>query len=320
MSHDGEEALRDRYDQVFDSLNRIDLQNGSHGLAEIGIEDLFGRQNDLWLGFYTEEGLRHGLDKYGFFEEFRKLGFEQVRMELQMDDPDEHMMRVWSVDPPLSRQPLLELVVRRGTIRPTEELADRIDTEFINVLQIEWLQLQNPLASFTAERLPLPGQDHPGLGIGLQVLLLLRQACRRLKLDALATVPAYFHNAFFYGDEFLYFDPASHGTYLAVVRDVLPQAFGSIAAASWAIVWQMVVEKIDDDEKAFDWMHDAQVAAVSDRLHAYFDTDAYNREVQEALTQRQFRVFRDALAETLESKGLKPFDSERVEAWLASER
>lgn len=311
-----ESDLRRRYESVYGSLSRVELQKGSEGLEELGFEDLFGRHDDLWLGFYTHEGLRLGLERYGLFEDLKSIGFEDVELELKMDDPDEHLLRIWTKSPHVETAPLIELVVRRSSLRPTGPLANSFSTQFLNVLHIEWLQMQNPLGQFSPSRPPLPGQTHPGLGLGLQVLLLLGHACQRLNLDGLATVPAYFHNAVFYGEAFNYFDPRTQGVYLAATRDILPQAFGTVPAASWAIVWQMVAEEVDGEDQIFEWIHDVQVAPMSERLEAYFQEDAYNGEVQAVLTSKKYRVFRNALRETLASKGLLPFDSEKLVAWV----
>lgn len=311
------EDLEASFERVYESLSRVELQRGAMGLDSLELQDLFKPGEGLWLGFYTAKGLEHAFAEYGFFDDLARQGFDSVRVETSTDDPDEHLLRIWSTEESID-VPLLELVARRDLLRPRGELAGEFGDPVIPVLTIEWLQMQNPKASFTPERPPLPGQRHPGLGVGAQVLQLLRNSCRRLGLEALVTVPAYFHNAVFYSEAFAYFDPDVQGSYLALVRDVIPQCGASIAAASWALKWQMVTLENDGDG-AFEWVHDAMVAPVSDRLVEFFASDLFQREVNEALSRDHFRVLKDVLARQLEVRGIRPFERERIEEWIDRE-
>lgn len=295
---------RDRFARVYDSLSRLELQKGPHGLDELGLEDLFGRRDDRWLGFYTPDGIRTALDRYGLFADLAQLGFTQTEIDVRTDDPDEHILRIFSHEPPL-QDPLLELVVRRGTLEPKHELRGRIEGQFLNLLQIEWLLLQNPTLEFDAKRPPLPGQHFPGLGIGKQVMEILRNATRRLKLDGLVTVPSYFHNAFFYSEEFFYFDPHFQGRFLASCRDVLPQTQSNVGSASWAYLWNLIQ---DAHNQPVEWFHAAQVCPISPRLEAYFAAPEFDREVAETLSQVELHVDRDALRQRLQHCGVHPFD------------
>ena len=313
-------ALRDDYDQVFRSLSRVDLQVGAQCGDKLDFPDLFGDgDRGLWLGFYTDDGLRNALGRYGLWDDFAEVGYRRVRLETRCDDPDEHMLRVWSEDPPITDAPLLELVARRSFLIPREDLATRFDGDSIGagVLDVEWLQLQRPDVDFTKDRPPLPGQQHPGLGLGRQILELLRLASKRIGLEGLVTVPSYFHNAYLYVSEFSYVDPREQGLFLALCRDVLPQAFGSVSAASWALTLGMVVAE-DQPDQPFDWFHDVMLAPISERLHRYVRSDQYRREVAQGLSSRSFRVFEKALARELQAHGIRPLDNERVREWIAA--
>ncbi len=301
------------FDRVFHSLSRVELQRGASSLESLELEDLFSAGEGMFLGFYTAEGLEHAFEQYGLFASLRELGFADVRVGVVTDDPDEHLMRIWSDEPKLEA-PLLELVARRDVLRPTHELAQQFGEPFLPVLTIEWLQMQNPVGEFSPDRLPLPGQRFPGLGLGAEVLTMLQNACRRLDLEALVTVPAYFHNAVFYSEAFAYFDPAVQGQFLALTRDIVPQANASVAAASWALNWNMVTERADDEPVV--WFHDAMVAPISDRLVKFFDSDLFQREVNETLAAKTYRVVPTVLDQQLEARGLVPFDPKRIEDWV----
>lgn len=306
---------RDRYEEIYRILSRGDLQKGSEGLAELSLgPELFGADPDLWLGFYTQEGLHHALKKYGFFRELRHQGFPNCTLEIRTDDPDEHMLRIFSANPP-SKIPLAELVVRRDFLRPHPDLAQDLAHSHIPVLTVDWLTLQNPLADFAPRRPPLPGQKYPGLGVGAQVLELLRNICRRLKLGGIATVPSHFHNAIFYSAEFVHFDPYYQGAFLALLRDVLPQTHNSVAAASWALHWEMVQNK-KNQSATFPWFQELMLNPISPELKAYFQTPHFRREVQQALTEHDFIVFLSPLQSSLKARGIQPVDPKRIQDWI----
>ena len=63
------------------------------------------------------------------------------------------------------------------------------------VLQLEWLLLQNPRADFGPYRRPLPGQTHPGLGMLKEVFGWLVVVAEVLELDGIAYVPSNYHVA-----------------------------------------------------------------------------------------------------------------------------
>lgn len=307
---------RDRYDDIYHQLSRADLQKGSLGLEELSAgPELFGHDTERWLGFYTDRGLETALEQYGFTQDLDELGFHQLRIETDTDDPDRHQLRVWSTEPKVG-EPLVELVVRRDFMRPRSEFADRIPASHIPVLTVDWLLLQNPRATFDADRPPLPGQRHPGLGVGAQVLEMLRNVCRRLDLAGLANVPSYFHNALFYSTDFRHFDPRWQGAFLALCRDLLSGTRLSVTAASWAMYWELIENRADDGAP-FCWFQELMLAPVSDLLHTYFDNELYRRDVQRHLQSHEFSIRRPALREKLASRGIEPFDADKIEAWIA---
>ncbi len=308
-------SLRSDYDRVYRSLSRVELQKGA---GDLDLPDLFGSARGAgMLGFYTEEAMRLVFERYGFLRNLADQGYGEVRIEIRCDDPEEHLMRVWSESPRIETAPLLELVARRDVLRPADEVEARIGRSYVAVLNIDWLQLQRPDSEFSDERPPLPGQHYPGLGLGREVLEMTRQAAKRLELDALVTVPSYFHNAFFYSSEFQYVDPHEQGLFLALCRDVLPRTFGSAGAASWAILESMVLD--EDSQEPFKWFHDVMLAPISDDLVAYMNADVYHRESGAALRSKQFTVFEAALKRHLAARGIRPLDPALIRRWIADQ-
>lgn len=290
-------------------------------LDTLDLSELFDYDTDLWLGFYTEEGLRLALQRYGMTNEVRERGFAATSIELILDEPDEQMLRLWSSEP-ACEEPLLELVVSRDTLHFQEKFASPLTHPFAQVLNIQWLLMQNPWAKFGPERLPLPGQTHPGLGLGAQVMELLKNSCRRLNLDGMLTVPAHFHNAMMYGDTFRYIDPQVEGAFRALTHDLfaqvhaLPEA-AQLAAASWALQWKMVRDTRHAGDRPFEWFHQAMVYPISDDMKAYFRSAAYLEEVEAASEDYQFEVFSQVLFRALEANGLQPWQEDLAAQWLA---
>lgn len=307
--------LRKNYDEIYQSLSRVELQKGMRRLDQLDLGDLFDYDTDLWLGFYTEEGIEIALERYGVLDDIRKRGFKKLELEVRMDDPDEHMLRIWSELPKCS-EPLLELVVSRNVMHFECELGDEIGQPYAPVLTVQWLLMQNPTESFAPDRLPLPGQNRPGLGVGEQVMEILRNACRRLNLGGLATIPAHFHNAVMYGLTFHYLNPDAEGRFRALERDVLTRLDDSLSKASWAAEWKMIVDRNADESQPFEWFHEAMLWPVSDTLTKYFESSAYRDELARHRNAHDFDIFEDALRRNLASRGMQPFDPARVDAWL----
>lgn len=307
--------LRKNYEEIFRSLSRVELQKGMRQLDELDLGDLFDYSSDLWLGFYTEEGIEIALERYGVLDDIRRRGFKKLELEVRMDDPDEHMLRIWSVLPKCA-EPLLELVVSRGVLHFESELGDEIGRPYAPVLTVQWLLMQNPTDSFDADRLPLPGQNRPGLGVGEQVMEILRNTCRRLNLGGLVTIPAHFHNAVMYGVTFHYINPDAEATLRALERDALGQLGGSLPMASWAVEWNMLVDRNAKPAEPFEWFHEAMVCPIDEPFTAYFDSREYRNEVARRRNLHEFEVFGDALRRNLATRGLDPWDRAKVDAWL----
>src|SRR5581483_6457750 len=65
----------------------------------------------------------------------------------------------------------------------------------MEVLYVECLLLQNPRAAFAGRLAPLPGQEHPGLGMLGEVAAWLVAMCEALGLDGIAFIPAHYYMA-----------------------------------------------------------------------------------------------------------------------------
>ena len=250
-----EEITLKRYRYLSRHLDPGELSGaGSGDDFSLSEDDLYlpgwgAMKQTRFLDFYTKHGLELLLERGGILDRLRDLGFAHPALDLQLDDPGGQTMRVFG-DP--DREDLLvELRLRR----------DRRTLPGLELLSVEWLLLQNPRAEFTAGRLQLPGQGHPGLGMLNDITAMLQVACERLHLDGLVFVPSQFHVAA-YGRGYLTFlDAEARARFAALIelfRDTpLPLATRIVAEGG-------VIDA--ETGEVFKWRPEPMVLPVSEKL------------------------------------------------------
>jgi hypothetical protein len=259
------------------------------GLGDLDPRELFGPGPSRFLDFYGDHGLETALTRYGFFDALRRRGFDRFAVETHADD-ERHTLIV-TAEPRAggARVRLVDLVVRRDRMIPRRMLG-RAPMGGFDVLTVDWLGLRDPTARFTADRPCLPGQDAPGLGVGERVLELLFRAVARLRLDALVTVAAYFHNAVLYRRELPFLDPAYDGQLRALMSVLMDEHGLTLAQASWAIDWDLVTTR----GAPFRWTGQAQVWCAHPDLGAFVASAGYRRAAMRAARFQRFALDRAA--------------------------
>ena len=274
------------YRSVGRALTREELRVGADELDSESIEEMLGRRcgSGLFMDAYTTEGLRRALERFGFLDLLRDKGFADLRLSTRTDDPDRQMTRIHfgQEDP---GHLLVELVVRFFTLVSPEVAVEQGAEPSYRVLSIEWLLMQDPTAAFTDERPPLPGQDHPGLGLGRFTVELLRLMAEGLNLCGLSNNPQHYHNAYLYSKQMLCFDPEQQGRLEAMKRDLgrLPLVEASRAVDAGRLRDAETGEQVS-------WSGPVQVMPVSPALNSYFARPGYIREVNEARERSSFEL------------------------------
>ena len=176
--------------------------------------------SSLFLGTYTEEDLRAVLEEFGLLGRVEKLGFHNIILKIDTSDPLAQRLSIF--DTRVERDSMLgEIILRlavlnihnfRGFLRAEEvteahELMEKMLDFKINILIIEWLSMQNPTIGFDGTKPQLPGQEHPGLGVGRIVEKMLITVAERRKRGGLLNIPEYFHNAYLYSPPFHFVNP-----------------------------------------------------------------------------------------------------------------
>jgi acetoin utilization deacetylase AcuC-like enzyme len=278
-----DEVLIARYRAVARLLSPAELSGegdeagdaNAWGLTE---EDLFGSlqesaRDSRLLDYYTPHGVELVLESSGIFDRLRDLGYEQPELELDLARPSGHLLRVWG------GRDRRELLAEIRMQRDRRSVADQ------ELLSIEWLLLQNPRAAFTAERPPLPGQRHPGLGMLRDVMALLVQVCHRLHLDGITYTPSHFHLASQSTRYLRFLDPREAATF-----DAVKEALGeqSLVEAARLVEAGAVVDARTG--QPYRWQPTPMVMVVSERLARWFDEQRYEERRAAARLELAFTL------------------------------
>ncbi len=177
-------------------------------------------ESPRFLGYYSRQGLETALESYGLAAALRARGFEAPRVELFCEDRFTSTLRCFARRQ--GREHLLcETRCRFQSLRRPSWLDEgerALLAQAGPALRIEWMLLQNPCATFTERRPRLPGQEHPGLGLGMEVMEVLRVLGWRLRAAAFEINPLYVHNAVLYARQFSFVEPRDQAFLVALTR------------------------------------------------------------------------------------------------------
>jgi hypothetical protein len=251
--------------------------------------DTENRPPQQFLGYYSPKGLAYALKRYGVFRALAQRGFSEV--ELHLDLSQAYSQRLSIYDHHIDEAHLLhEMVVKRKRLHFHEhERFPMLAGHHLTVMSLEWMCLQNPRIGFAHPYAGLPGQKHPGLGLGRWVASLLKISAQRLKLDGMMSVPSYAHNAAMYAPAFQFLDPVDEGRFQALMRDVVTP-FGLHHAA-----WGVHLGYVYEDTQPFRWYHSEQFLPLCPALKAHFASAHYQAEMQARRDHSHFYLDQQAL-------------------------
>jgi len=143
------------------------------------------------------------------------------------------------------------------------------------VLVIQWLLLQNPRAHFGPYRRPLPGQNHPGLGLLKEVFSWLVVVADILELDGISWVPSSYHVAEQSRRAVRFLEPEHEA-----LTQVLEGLFVGmpLGQASRTLEQGGVIDAASG--KPFEWRGYPMVLPVADCLRERVGGDAYDLRVE----------------------------------------
>jgi acetoin utilization deacetylase AcuC-like enzyme len=264
-----------RYRHLARVMDPAQLSGREPGELRFDDSDLFGGaaapSSPKLLGYYTLSGIEFALERYGLLERLRQLGYEP-RVEIDLHPAAGDTVRIWGDGG--NELLLVEVRVAR----------DRDTVNGMELLRIEWMLLQNPRASWSAGRAPLPGQRHPGLRMFDDVAIVMLLVCERLRLDGIVVVPSHFHVAARWHGRMRFLDPLAEGRFRALERllDPLP-----LAEASAAVELGRIVD-VESGERG-GYRPAALILASSEALQRRFD-ERWEQQAAAAEEAAHFRL------------------------------
>jgi hypothetical protein len=234
-----------------------------------------------FLGRFDRAAVEREMDASGILKVLAARGYPKVRIRLDAGD-GEHRLRLL---PPRGEEPLVELRASELTVVTDEPVLRAHDVDLLYVLAVHWFTLQNPGATFTEDRPKLPGQKHPGLGIGRRFYGWLMTWAHEWGKDGLLNFPEYYHNAVFYSSMFRFVSPSRQGRFEALRRDL---AKLHVCEASAAVDQGRVVE--EPGTAPFRWQAAEMISPITRGLKSALESKPYARAVAKARDSAKFRV------------------------------
>lgn len=254
------------------------------------LEQLNGKKGTtLWLGRYTKDDVLHLLEKFGILPAMRKKGFADIVIVIELLEPFVQALRIFNEKADADNQ-LAEFRLREAAFSPQHFAVGAP----LTMLKIEWLMLQNPLAQFSSARPRLPGQRHPGLGLGKPTVQFLVHLAETHHLAGVLNFPEFFHNAYLYLEYFHYCDPRLKGIVLALRRDLVEL---SLAELSWAVYLGCVIDP--NSGQTYEWQADALILPLDEKMKKYFSSAEYEQGVYRTLAEARFVLDRERFEKVL---------------------
>jgi acetoin utilization deacetylase AcuC-like enzyme len=250
------------------------------GLSEEDITGLVTHVDTRFLGHFSKHQLELELQQLGFLDHVRSRGFGHPSITLEAPAGLGQTLRIYG--DPSHTDLLLELKAGRS----------RSMVPGYEVIEIEWLLLQNPRGGFSEARPQLPGQSHPGLGLMRHVAAWLVVVCERLSLDGIAFVPSQYYMAAVGRRHLKFAEPASQARFEAM-RNAL--AGVDLSDANRAVDGGRLEDARTGETVR--WEPATMVVAVSGKLGAQLTGREYREAVRQALETYDFRLRADRVSD-----------------------
>jgi acetoin utilization deacetylase AcuC-like enzyme len=261
--------------------SRDDWGFTAEDLAELAAGAGGGACEPRVLGRYSRHGFELLLERLGVLKQLRDRGFRHPVLEVDSAHGAGETIRVWGG--PERTERLIELRVN----------VNRRVVPGMDVLYVEWLLLQNPRATFIRRTAPLPGQEHPGLGLLSEMAGLLLVMCEALGLDGIVFVPAHYSTAALAQHHMRFLEPAEQARFDALRTTVGGMSLGEIERA---LAEGRIVDAARGD--AVRWRPVPLVLPVSARLQELVMGAGYRGAYARARAVLEYRVATPRALET----------------------
>ncbi len=278
-----------------DAIRKLKHFIGSSELlpTEDDIDTMVSRrgQGAMLFDHYSPQDVVDVFERYGVTPKLRERGFERFAVALETADPERQTVRL-TAERGMRSMLLGECILRDDDFHTDEPFAGALRGRHLHMLIIQWVRLQDPTRSFTPERPALPGQDHPGCGVGREVVDMFLGLATRLDFSGIMVCPEFAHNAVMYSGQFRFFDPAAQGRFEALMRclDGI-----SLSEFAWGVELGCVVDETSG--RPLRWFHEEMIRATDDVVQTYLDSPDYRGRVEAARAGHRFAFDRDRFSE-----------------------
>jgi hypothetical protein len=254
----------------------------------IGEEDILSdlvedKSTSLFLGRYSIAEVAAAMGRKNFFREARKRDLWPLVFNLDSSGYPVQRYQIF-LEEAKPEKLIVDLKIREGRLRPRDHFHLPASFYTFEFLILEWLTLQNPLLKFSSKRPPLPGQEHPGLGLGKKVVDIFIYLAKLTQKDGILAFPAYFHNALLFTRYFQFLNPEKQGEVLAVRKSLSDIPFKHLA-------WMAHLDCLrEEDGHAYEWRAEEQVYPLNKSLKEYLENKAYKQMVKQVLNSRHFAI------------------------------
>lgn len=286
------QKIVESYRGIARGMNQEKLRLPEGGDFALDFSDVFSQLEDnrgpsLLLGIFSPKGIMYLLKEYGILYRLETLGYDRLEIRLDLKDTYRQVVRLFGIGQDHPEHLLLEIVLREDRFSVKKYLPkippEHIRKDPLNVVVIDWLQMQYPKAPFTRERPMLPGQDYPGLGLGAEVMALLVILAERMHKDAILATPQQFYNAYMYRQAFQFLYPKHEGRFQAILRDT---SDWGLAETSWGIEKSFLIDTRTG--RPFAWRGSPMVLPITAPAQEYFRCPQYHRLAEQAMKSEEF--------------------------------
>jgi len=298
--------FRKEYIKIARKLTIADIQSGitddELNLNNIVTDGRLSSESQFFLGVFSRQGLMNAIQAFGLDAILEKSGLTNLSLDIDTCDPHIHRLFVYGGKATADNK-ICELVLKQGPLCFEEGILPSFPRRNPNVLQVEWLLLQNPRQNFSAEKPPLPGQIYPGLGIGDRLMEILIIMTRRVRLEGIVNKPHYFHTAFMFSKEFVFVNPLNQALMFAISKNLLSKY--SFWLVAWAAHFNCIINK--KDGKPLDWVAGNLILPFAKDLIKYFRSREYQQEVSRLIKKFNFEIELEKLRSALLRNDLEKY-------------
>lgn len=296
-----------KYSKIARRISPLDLtSNFSH--EDLSWDDFFTDRSTLnssalFLGKYSEDGIKFVMERFGLDRQARHLGLRHLSVVVDTKDPYRHRLTIYNGRHRDADHIVMDFVARYQHLVPKDIDAENEYTQQLNVLMVEWLLLQNPKSEFSGRKPQLPGQNHPGLGLGDQLLALFTLMGRHLQVDGIINVPEYYHTGLMFSRRFVFLSPHVQSHVFQVSKDLWKKY--RLAVIAWASATESIINVKTGQPQI--WEPRRQIIPLQSQLRQYFKSDDYSRIAQDIQEEKLYTLDEDKLRGALAKMEHPPF-------------